>query len=201
MKHKLKYILLLALLTFFCTAGVVASAQVEGDTESTAETESNFFTKLYEDISAYTSEILCALTFAGSVTVAIAYKKGLLPLINSTLGAIGGAVTKIKESTTENEATSAALEKVVNTQMNSACERLDELTEKISYLDAKIEEVAKCDSDAVSERQRIRLIMESQINMLYDIFMSSALPQYQKDAVGERISEMKEAIASESIEK
>ena len=37
-------------------------------------------------------------------------------------------------------------------------------------------------------------MVKAQIDMLYDVFMSSALPQYQKDAVGERIAKMKEAL-------
>ena len=41
---------------------------------------------------------------------------------------------------------------------------------------------------------QLRLVVDTQIDMLYDIFMSSALPQYQKDAVGERIAKMKGAI-------
>ena len=36
--------------------------------------------------------------------------------------------------------------------------------------------------------------------MLYDVFMSSALPQYQKDAVGERIAKMREAITENDTE-
>jgi hypothetical protein len=41
----------------------------------------------------------------------------------------------------------------------------------------------------------MKTIMSAQVDMLYNIFMSSSLPQYSKDAVGERISEMKAALA------
>ena len=34
--------------------------------------------------------------------------------------------------------------------------------------------------------------MSAQIDMLYGIFMTSSLPQYQKDAVSEHIHKMKE---------
>ena len=33
--------------------------------------------------------------------------------------------------------------------------------------------------------------MQNQIDMLYEVFISSSLPLYQKEAVGERIAEMK----------
>ena len=39
-----------------------------------------------------------------------------------------------------------------------------------------------------------RVILSAQVDMLYDIFMTSALPQYQKDAVGERIAAMRGAL-------
>ena len=41
----------------------------------------------------------------------------------------------------------------------------------------------------------MKALMSAQIDMLYDIFMTSSLPQYQKDAVNKRISEMKEVRA------
>jgi hypothetical protein len=46
------------------------------------------------------------------------------------------------------------------------------------------------------ERGAMRKILEGQIDMLYAIFMSSALPQYQKDEVGEKIQSMREELAS-----
>lgn len=42
--------------------------------------------------------------------------------------------------------------------------------------------------------------MQMQINMLYDIFMTSALPQYEKDAVGERISAMNKILTDRAKE-
>ena len=54
-----------------------------------------------------------------------------------------------------------------------------------------------------SIRKRINVLFEfisahvcliSQVDMLYAIFMSSALPQYQKDEVGARIKEMREEL-------
>ena len=36
--------------------------------------------------------------------------------------------------------------------------------------------------------------MLSQIDMLYEIFMQSGLPQYSKDALGERMAKMKKTL-------
>ena len=45
----------------------------------------------------------------------------------------------------------------------------------------------------------MRLVIEGQIDMLYAIFMSSALPQYQKDEIGERIKLMREVLNNNEI--
>ena len=37
--------------------------------------------------------------------------------------------------------------------------------------------------------------MHAQVNMLYEIFQSSALPVYQKEAVGNMINEMRSELA------
>ena len=58
----------------------------------------------------------------------------------------------------------------------------------------------KDESEARREKKQLRLLADAQIDMLYNVFMSSALPQYQKDAVGERIAKMKEAIAENERE-
>ena len=47
----------------------------------------------------------------------------------------------------------------------------------------------------------LRLILNSQIELLYEIFMSSSLPTYQKDAVGARFAEMKRALEKETEKK
>ena len=46
------------------------------------------------------------------------------------------------------------------------------------------------------ERETVKLLLEEQINMLYTIFLSSSLPQYQKDEIGVRIQSMREELAS-----
>ena len=42
--------------------------------------------------------------------------------------------------------------------------------------------------------EKIKFVLESQIDMLYTIFISSSLPQYQKEEVGAKINQMKEEL-------
>ena len=198
MKSKLKYIIAsILILAFMAMGSVCASAEETVELEATVEdyeSDANFFEKVYEEVMGYTSEILCALTFAGSIGIAFAYKKGLLPLVEGSLVAIGNAVTKIKESTKENTEISSQLGESITGRLTETQELLVRLSERIGTLENTLGGSIKSESDARLEMGQLRLVVDAQIDMLYDIFMSSALPQYQKDAVGERIAKMKGAI-------
>ena len=87
----------------------------------------------------------------------------------------------------------------------------DENGNEVDYLAERNEEIKESLRDAfqilLEERdgdrngkKRLGNRMQMQINMLYDIFMTSALPQYQKDAVGERISAMNKLLTARSNE-
>ena len=188
MKSKLKYIIASILILAFTVMGsVCASAEEISEPESTVEvheSDANFFEKVYEEVMAYTSEILCALTFAGSIGIAFAYKKGLLPLVEGSLVAIGNAVTKIKENTKENTEISSQLGESITGRLAETQELLTRLTERIGTLERTLGSNIKSESDARLEMGQLRLVVDTQIDMLYDIFMSSALPQYQKDRIG-----------------
>jgi len=196
MKNKLKYLIAAVLLIVFSAGFATYAYAAEGEAAATVETaEENIFSNAYNEITAYAGEILCALTFVGSVILAIAYKKGLIPLLKSSLVSIGNAITKIKESTSENAKKSSEIEKTIESNLNGAKNILNSLSDKVEELDVMLKEKFAYVDEAQQERQELKLILDSQIDMLYDIFMASALPQYQKDAVGEKIAKMKEAIA------
>ena len=211
MKNKLKYLIITVLIiAISATAGISASA-AEIDTDAPLDTEAadpiednteeyNLFTEVYEDLCAYASEILCALTLAGSLTLAVAYKKGLLPLLESSLVTIGNAVTKIKENANENAEKSCEQTASIEHRLENATEVIDALAKRVETLGTALEESLSSEKDARREKQQLRTVMDAQIDMLYDIFMTATLPQYQKDAVGERIARMKEAIADNGRE-
>ena len=48
---------------------------------------------------------------------------------------------------------------------------------------------------AVADKtEELRRVMLAEVEMIYGIFISSSLPQYQKDRVGEAYSKMKEML-------
>lgn len=191
MKNKLKYLLVTILLLAFSSCfAIFASADEVAETEASQATTENVFAKAYNEIAEYAGEILCAMTFAGSLILAIAYKKGLLPLVKGSLVSIGNAVGKIKESTNESIEKSSRITEDLDVAKNM----LDMLSEKVDTLELMLEKRIATEVDAEKEKADFKLILTSQIDMLYDIFMTSALPQYQKDAVGEKIAAMKGAL-------
>ena len=161
------------------------------------DTDANLFTRLYSEISSYASEILCALTFVGSMILAFAYKKGLLPLIERSLISIGNAIGKIKDNTHDSAEKTARLSENIEEKLTGATLLLDSLSKRIAVLEDSLKESLENESEARLEKKQLRLVFDTQISMLYDVFMSSALPQYQKDVVGERVARMKEALRTD----
>jgi len=198
MKNKIKYLIASLLLVAFTLLGAVCVSAEEIYTEETYTTENgdetSFFDKVYGEVTAYASEILCALTFTGSLILAFAYKKGLLPLVEKSLITIGNAVTKIKENTKESTELSSQLGINIGQRLSDTQELIKQLTERIGTLEEALNCSLENENESRLEGKQLRLVVDAQIDMLYDIFMSSALPQYQKDAVGERIAKMKGAI-------
>lgn len=195
MKNRIK--LLIAVMLILVSAlvlSVSASAQEAESTELTDGTEENVFDKMYADVSEYATEILCAMTFAGSLILAFAYKKGLLPIVKGSLLSIGNAVSKVKDSVGKSAEKGVKLGESIEKRLENTKTVLDGLVKKISELDTALEERLSDESERAHEAEVLRLVLLSQIEMLRDIFMSAALPQYQKDAVGERIAKMKGAL-------
>ena len=152
--------------------------------------EDNFFVAVYSAFSDYLPEILSALAFIGSLLLAFFYKKGLLPLIKASLGALTGIVGEVKKKTEEGEAVSRELNELLTERLGEAEGALNGLTEKF----ASLENALSAAESRSLDKEKMTLIMTTQIELLYDIFMSSSIPQFQKETVGECVAKMKEAL-------
>ena len=202
MKNKSRYLILLitvVLLLIGTSVVVGAEESLNGVGEEMIEDES-FFGAVYDKISEYASEILCAMTFIGSLILAFAYKKGLLPLVKGSLLSLGNAVSKIKDNAKENVECTSLIGEKIETHLTEAGDTLKSLAERIDALESALGENLGNENAARMQAKEVRLVLDAQIDMLYAIFMSSALPQYQKDEVGERMAKMKEAIRESATE-
>ena len=152
----------------------------------TTESDENIFTEIYRTVTENSADILSLLSFAASVTVALFYKYALSPLIKGGLEKISSGVKDISgESSREYRALTEAQAKIA--------EREERMEESLASLSKSLCEMQ--DNEKASLEKNLLTVMHAQVNMLYEIFQSSALPVYQKEAVGNMINEMRSELA------
>ncbi len=169
---------------------VISASAAEISVEDQTESEENFFASIYGEAVENSDKILSALAFIGSVVLAFTYKKGLLPTLNSAIGKLTESVSKIKKSSEEQLDKSCKLLGDAGVYLENTEKCLNALSERLEKLESDLENA----KESKSQREKFNLVLMAQTDMLYDIFMTSGLPQYQKDIVGEKISAMKEQI-------
>lgn len=199
-----KLLVVLIAVMLFISCGVAASAaEADTDTNLTEKTDNvyenevpvedgtNPFAQCYEYICEHADDLFSALAFVGSLALAFIYKKRLMPQLSSALGNIRASVKSIGDTAEKTLAGSESALAEVKSSMELVGTGLDTLCCTVTDLDKRL----SSSEDQMSEMKVMKTIMSAQVDMLYSIFMSSSLPQYSKDAVGERISEMKAALA------
>lgn len=156
-------------------------------------------TAVYSVLMEHSAEILSALTLVGSVIIAFTYKKGLLPILSAALTRISGGVSGISESvsaitdsqTEERGEMREAMSGVMGT-LKELHAVTDTLASGIGSLEKRL---AALEGDG-RDKERLTAVMTAEVDMLYEIFMQSSLPQYSKDAVSEKIKAMRESLAA-----
>ncbi len=190
--------ILLALTALFALGAVALAEEApssvsdsDGASEESISEGENLFADIFSAVESFSTEILCALSFVGSLIIAFAYKKGLLPAVKSGIGAIGSAIGEVREQALK----SAQIQEELTSLLD---ERLALLETTLTKFDTAITEIAEkteSGAHAAEDRENVKALMSAQIDMLYELFMTSSLPQYQKDALSERIRDMKEVKA------
>ena len=158
------------------------------------EVGENVFTTIFNQLKSYATEIFCGMTFIGSLILAYAYKKGLIPLIEKTLVSISGAVAKIKERTESGAIATEELGASLSEKLEKSEMIVNSMIDRIGEMNKELAEIKTSELERTDSCKELSIIVGTQIDMLYDIFMTSALPQYQKDAVGEKVAKMKETL-------
>jgi len=157
-----------------------------------AEETKNGFTLAYNLLLDHLSELLSALTLIASLVVGYFYKKGLLPSVKGVLSGINGAVGRLKESSDKEIENRKSDAKKVEDTLASFEKTLEEQGKLISGIEQRL----ISEEEYYKQKEKLNLILSSQVDMLYNIFISSSLPQYQKDAMNEKILAMKKELKS-----
>ena len=169
--------------------------EYEPDTESTAEeTPKSGFDKAYDAIMENADKIFALFAFLSSLVVGFAYKKGLLPLVKNALSAVASGIASIKEASAKAGEESAAALDAARDKLAHAEETVKLIADRMEALEAELERA----NEGARKNGELRIILSSQIDLLYEIFMSSSLPTYQKDLIGERVAGMKRELEKES---
>lgn len=193
-KRFFKFLLSLAIsLSVLSSVMLLASASEAGEPNvalESAQGEENVFTEIYRAVCENSADILSLLSFAASITVALFYKYALSPLIKGGLEKISSGVKSISgDSSKEYAALSEAQARI--------CANEEKIEEKLSEISESV--LAMKDTEKPRLEKSLLTVMQAQVNMLYEIFQSSALPVYQKEAVGNMISEMRSELSKNEI--
>ena len=155
-------------------------------------TKKNGFEEIYKLAIDNVSEILSLAAFIGSLICAIIYKSGLMPLMENGLKGLKNATVTIKEATDKAESES---KKSMNT-MTQCMEALESSVEDMCRSFLSLSNSLSGYKNQLSHQKRLDTILEGELDMLYDIFMTSALPEYEKARVGERMTKLREVLNS-----
>ncbi len=167
------------------TEGTTATDNGEGN-----EASGNIFDELFALAMEYSGEIFSCLSLAASLLLAYLYRSGLSPLIKNALAGLSDTVHAIRESVKESEEKGGSVTAALGERLMAAEAVITKLSESIDTMTASL--AAKESEEG--ERAEFKTVLAAQIDMLYEIFMTSNLPQYKKDAVGERIAEMRRSV-------
>lgn len=185
-------ILALSFILIFSICAFAAESEENGNADSYSESadENALFAELYRLFLKNADKIFSLLAFSGSLITVIAYRKGLIPVLSTGL-------TSIKKSSDELEKKSE--EALVNTEktLDVFTNRLIGYENTLQSLSGELEKLGeRLLSKEESERNEklLKEVMLSEIDMLYEIFISSSLPQYSKDAISEKVAKMKKRL-------
>ena len=227
---KIKPILVSLMLIFCLSQGVLASAdegkidntdssytyEAESSTEVNGEGEyteeyieknedlqdklphkENIFNEIYGELEGNADKIFSILAFLGTLVVGVGYKRGFVPLLRDALSKLKGSIDLAKEESDKNNLITESKIDDINTAINEIRDGLTKSNEELSRINWQFESY----SELLLEREKLKCILKGQMDMLYAIFMSSSLPQYQKDEIGEKIAELREELLDYETEK
>ena len=153
--------------------------------EKGGEIAGNVFEEIYSAAEANADKIFSILAFIGTLVVGVGYKSGLLPMLRDALSRLKSAIDGVKADGEINK-------DLTESKMNEISLAVESISRSLCEMEYHVDNY----SQLLAERRTMRAVLQGQIDMLYAIFMSSALPQYQKDEIGIKIQEMREELAS-----
>jgi hypothetical protein len=163
--------------------------EAEALTESTEE--AGILQSAYATVKEKSDRIFSLLAFIGTMVIAAIYRKGLIPGIRKASGIVSNAVNDIKGENEKLILESKEQAALICSLQKTVAELSDTVIGLAEGIDA---------SKQINEQKKLFLMMDAQVDLLRDVFLSSSLPQYKKEAVEIRIKEMKENLNNEGAD-
>ena len=187
-------ILVFSLLITSVSASDLTLSENNVDAEYNGEEDfDNIFEEIYNTLLENSDKIFSVLAFIASAIIAFLYKKNLMPTVKNSIGSITSALSNFSEESSKKIANASELINGVNKRLLETESLLSNLTDNLQELEAALRDK----SADTSRLEAINKVITAEVDMLYEIFMTSSLPQYKKEEVGERIASMKKELASE----
>ena len=172
--------------------GEVEESKNEIFVDNSGDYAQNIFEDIYNLLELNADKIFSILAFVGTIVVSVGYKSGLLPLLRDALSKLKNAIDGVKAEGELNKALTESKMAEISDKIAKIESTLEKGNKELSRIEWQFENY----EELMDERESMRLILQGQIDMLYAIFMSSALPDYQKEEIGLRIKQMREELAS-----
>lgn len=169
------------------TNAPVTDGNESSDTDPEKIADTNGFSVLLEGVKAHFGEIFSALAFVGSIIVMFCYKSGLLPVVKEGLRQLAGGVRGLGEHTVTIREDTAELRAAMERELAAAEGVLTKMADALESLEKKLGDEAARDREISALKQAV----SCEIDMLYNVFMAAAMPQYLKEQLGESVAEMK----------
>lgn len=181
-------LLLLAALPFSLSA-----LAAEGTASAAEAAEANPFALFYQAMVENLDAVFGALAAVGTLAVAFSYKRGILPLLKGGVSVLSDKVKKIGEKSDSIADETAKSSELVKNNLQIILSELKDYENELSSLGEKLQSF----SDIKTDVALLRRLLHGELELLYDIFAASALPQYQKERVTRRMEELTAALGGE----
>lgn len=156
--------------------------------------EENYFSILFSEIGEHLSPILSAVSALLAAIVALGYKKGLLPLLKSGLGAIGAATKEWGQAAEDYGKEAKEICEIANNSVQFIEKQIEKMDGALKTIENRL---AVLDEQTV-KGETTNTLLRGQLDMLLDIFLCSSLPQFEKDRVSQRAEQLKRLLEKES---
>ncbi len=202
---KLIFLSLIIFTLIFCAIPCEASGEASDNVNTTLQSQTvdeadPFAETVTEYVKSYTSEIFCSLTFIGSLITAFLYKKGLLPTLSDGINKIYSIAEKSGERAEDIQRESADSINKFLSDVLPILEKTRDLAEYAETLHNESQQIQNEIEREKAQRENLTRVLEGQTDLLYGVFMSASLPEYQKEMLTEKYATIKALISHKEKE-